>query len=105
MVSTIIVEKLVSRAASPPISRIRASTSVLRGCREDRTRSAPRRALDCSRTADWRFRPREPMATSAAMPSEMLEEKSSSLRLEARESRQAIRQVQEERSAVRNRTG
>jgi hypothetical protein len=35
----------------------------------------------------------------------MLEEKSSSLLLEARESRQAIRQVQEERSAVRNRTG
>ena len=44
------------------------------------------------------------MATSAAMPREMLDEKSSSLRLEARESRQAIRQVQDEKSAAMIRT-
>src|SRR5688500_1105264 len=49
-----------------------------------------------------RFCPKELMATSAAMPMTIALEKSSSLRRLARLSRQAIRQVHEEKSARRN---
>src|SRR5688500_10080615 len=48
-----------------------------------------------------RFWPKELIATSAAMPITMEEEKRSSLRRLARLSRQAIRQVQGEKSASR----
>src|SRR5688572_23379035 len=93
-------EKLTSRDCSPPISRNSSSSFASKGCRELITKSAPRRLLDCSWIARSRFVPSEPMAVSAAIPSTIEHENSTSLRRLARLSRHAMRQVQGESRAL-----
>ena len=64
MVSDSIVEKLVSRACSPPMRAKSCSISSVSWVRELTTRSAPSSALACWAMDSSKLRPSEPTATS-----------------------------------------